>query len=276
MKLLPLPQAPTRQQAMFFRSSRLGPAVFFLFSLATMGAIIYAYAVGGISFVLMLVLLFGSLIFPLISSNMLVRSFQATNWLLALGPDRLWIKYRSYLNSHFPPDDLQIIELRYDELESVGLIRRKEITPGSRNGTQVQYYRHLEFALRQPFGNELPEALLAERNTKGSPGRRTSSRSLDYPVQVKGENTIRMRVNGIRPGWKTALREIEKTGITLAPEKREIEDYTVLLEDKRQMEDQLIVLVEQGKTIAAVKLARRRYGMTLTEAKNFIDGLSSR
>ena len=276
MKLLPLPQAPTRQQAMFFRNSRLGPAVFFLFSLAIMGAVIYGYAVGGIPFVLMLVFLFGCLIFPLLSLSMLVRSLQATNWLFALGPDRLWIKYRSYLNSHFPPDDLQIIELRYNEMESVALVRRKEITPGSRNGTQVQYYRHLEFTLCRPFGNELPEALLAEQNTKGSPDRKISSRSLDYPVQTKGENTVRMRVNGIRPGWKTALREIEKNGVTIAPEKREIEDYTELLEDKRQMEDQLIVLVEQGKTIAAVKLARRRYGMTLTEAKNFIDGLSSR
>lgn len=276
MKLLPLPQAPTRQQAMFFRSSRLGPVVFFLFSLAVIAAVIFAYAVGGIPFVFVLIFVPFSLIFPLISSNMVVRSFQTTNWLLALGPDRLWIKYRSYLNSHFPPDDLQIIELRYDEIESVGLIRRKEIMPGSRNRTQVQYCRHLEFALCRPFGNELPEALLAERNTKGSPGRRTSSRSLDYPVQAKGENTIRMRVNGIRPGCKTALREFEKNGINLAPEKREIEDYTELLEDKRQMEDQLIVLVEQGKTLAAVKLARRRYGMTLAEAKQFIDELSSR
>lgn len=276
MKLLPLPQAPTRLQAMFFRTSRLGSAVFFLFSAAIIAVIIHAYAAGNIPFVFMLIIILACLIFPLISLNMLVRSFQATNWLLALGSDRFWIKYRSYLNSHFPPDDLQIIELRYDEIESITLIRRKEITPGSRNGTQVQYYRHLEFALRRPFGNELPEALLAERNTKGSPDCRTSSRSLDYPVQVKGENTLRIRVNGLRPRWKTALREFEKNGVSIAPEKREAEDYTELLEDKRQMEDQLIVLVEQGKTLAAVKLARRRYGMNLTQANKFIDELSSR
>ena len=89
MKLLSLPQAPTRQQAMFFRSGRLGPAAFFLFSLAIMGALIYGYAVGDIPFVLMLVFVLGSLIFLPISLSMLVRSFQATNWLFALGPDRL-------------------------------------------------------------------------------------------------------------------------------------------------------------------------------------------
>ena len=276
MKLLSLPQAPTRQQAMFFRSGRLGPAAFFLFSLAIMGALIYGYAVGDIPFVLMLVFVLGSLIFLPISLSMLVRSFQATNWLFALGPDRLWIKYRSYLNSHFPPDDLQIIEWRYDEIGSVGLVRRKEITLGSRNRTQVQFYKHLEFTLHRPFGRELPNALLAELNAKDCPNRRIRSKAGDYPVQVKGENTFRMRVNSIRPGWKTALREIEKNGITVAPEKREAEDYTTPLEDKRQMEDQLIALAEQGKTIAAVKLARRRYGMGLTEAKKFIDELSAR
>lgn len=276
MKLLSLPQAPTRLQAIFFRSSRLGPAVLLLFSLAVIGAAVYSYSTGKAPLVVMLIIDFAGLLFTLFSLGMLVRSFQTTNWLLALGSDRLWIKYRSYLNSHFPPDDLQIIELPYAEIESVCLIRRKEIVYGSRNRTQTRFFKHLDVVLHQPFGSQLPEALLAERNAKAPLKRGCKSRSLDYPVCAKGQNIIRVRINDIRPGWKRALSELEHNGVSVTPEKRESEDFTQPLEDKRQMEDQLIRLVEQGRTIAAVKLARQRYGMGLSEAKQFIDELSAR
>lgn len=276
MKLLSLPQAPAQQQAAFFRHSWLGVAVVHLGLIALAGLMLYQYAIGEIPLGIMLVFVLASCFFMLFIFGVLVRSFKPTNWLLAVGIDRLWIKYRSYLNSHFPPDDLQVIELPYAEIESVGLIRRKEIVLGSKNRQQIQFSKHLEFTLRQPFGQELPEALQAERNAKDRSAKRIKSKASHYPVQVKGDKVFRVCISGIRPGWKRALRELETNGVVVACEKREAEDYTKPLSDKRQMEDQLIQLIEQGKTLAAVKLARQRYGMGLTEAKQFIDELGSR
>jgi hypothetical protein len=216
------------------------------------------------------------LLFVFLFAQNLYKAIINTNWLLAIASDRIWIKYRSYLNCHLPADDLQIIEFPFSEIESVCLVDRKEIVPNNRNAKQQQLFWFFEFTLYQPIDERLPNALRSERQLKDSQNRIIRYKNDDYPVRVSGDYSFRVRVNELRPRWKKALRELEHNGVTIAPEKREIEDYTVLLEDKRQMEDQLIVLVEQGKTIAAVKLACRRYGMTLTEAKNFIDGLSSR
>lgn len=276
MKLLSLHQAPTRQQAMFFRHSWFGTAIALIVSLGVVAAIVKGYSAGKLPFFALLMAGIVSVFIVSMAASMLRRAFQPSNWILAFGPDRLWVKYRSYLNSHFPPDDLQIIELRFDEIESVGLIRRKEVAPGSRKGKQIQFFKYLEFVLRQPFGSVLSDALQAERSVKDNKNRKIRLRYGDYPVLVKEENAFRVRVNSIRPGWKGLLSELQRNGIIIAPEKRETEDYTIPLEDKRRVEDQLIALAERGRTLTAVKLARRHYGMNLTEAKRFIDELSTR
>lgn len=276
MKLLSLPQAPTRQQAMFFRNSYLGPVIISCFFLLFAILMIYQYAIGKMPLMLMVVFAAGALLFMMIVTTILLRSLKSTNWLLALGPDRLWIKYRSYLNSHFPPEDLQIIELRYDAIEFVGLIRRKEILPGQKNGTVTKYSKHLDFVLRQSFDDVLPEALLSERNARAPQRKGIRSKSLDYPVRDKEGRIVRVRISGCRPGWKAALQELARNGVALSPDQRETEDYTLSVEDRRQIDDRLIQLVEQGNTIAAVKLACRHYDMGLAEAREFVHELGHR
>lgn len=275
MKLLSLPQAPTRQQATFYCHSWIGAAVLQLGMMAFAGVMVYKYAVGKVPLLIMLLFVSTLLFFMLLPVGSLRRSFQSTNWLLAVGLDRLWIKYRSYLNSHFPPEDLQIVELLFSEIKSVCLVRQKEITyVGPGNKSRTQFAKYLEFILYEPFSPELPAALQAERNVKDNPDKKIRYRSLDYPLQTKGNNSFRVCMSGIRPGWKAVLRNLETNGITITPERRETLDYTLPLEDKKQMDDQLINLVEQGKTLAAVKLARRRYGMGLTDARQFVKELS--
>jgi ribosomal protein L7/L12 len=52
-------------------------------------------------------------------------------------------------------------------------------------------------------------------------------------------------------------------------------DFTTLKErEPQEQEARLIELVETGQTIVAIKLARSLYGLNLTDAKTFVDGLS--
>lgn len=276
MKLLSLHQSPTRQQAMFFRHSWFGAAVVLIAVLGVAAAMIKGYTSGKVPLVALLAVGLGGVLAVLLTTSMLRRAFQPTNWLFALGPDRLWIKYRSYLKSHFPAEDFQIVEFRYDEIESVGLIRRVEKVPGQKGRTTTKFSRHLEIVAHHPFGVELSEALQLERSKKDSTASRIKSQSAHYPVQLKDDKTLRMCVTDIRPGQKTALGELKIHRIAVVAEKRESDDFTKPLKDKQEMEGRIVALVEKGDTVSAVHLVRQHYGMGLTEAKQFIDELSAR
>jgi len=56
-----------------------------------------------------------------------------------------------------------------------------------------------------------------------------------------------------------------------------VRDYTALGALKRhEQESKLLELVESGRIMDAIRLARSLYGYDVTEAKQFVDGLSSR
>lgn len=275
MNLLSLSQAPTGQQAKFFRHGWVMPAVV-IFGLVAFAVLIICEYAAGRAPKLILIFVPGFLLFLWLFTETLLCAFKPTNWLFALGLDRLWIKYRSYLNSHLPQEDLQVIELPYAEIESVCLIRRKEISCGNKGGKRIQFLKYLEFTLRELLEQSFSDALQAEREAKDCSMRRVRGKSGDYPVRINGDRTFRVHVNFIHPNPRKVLKELEINGVTVLLDKREVQDFTKSVSDKRQMEDHLIELVEQGKTIAAIKIARQRYGMGLAEAKQFIDGLSSR
>ncbi len=267
MKVLTLAESPTRMQAMFFRNGRLGNIIGFVLSLAAMTLIIYGYYYKGMPLPIMLLAAGFIALFVWLSLSSLFKSFLPTNWILAFGTNALWIKYRSYLNTHLASEDPQLILLSFSKIESAAYIRRTEHTMGSGNAVRTTSYRFLDLTLRQPVGQEVKDAVKAEKKKQ---------RWQACPLTIISPATLRIGIKGIWPGRKKLLEQLAFQGILLLPEKREVEDYTKPVADKRKMEEQILSLAEQGRKIDAIKLARVRYGMDLKEAKQFVDELSGR
>ena len=218
----------------------------------------------------------GVVLFILIIFGMVRKGFKSTNWLMVLSPDEVLIKYRSYLNCHMARSDRQVIVLDIDEIVAVRRVKRKEITLGQKNHTQTRYLKFLEIMLAEGLGGEVKEALTserqAERDYKNQTGK-TTTKFRDYPVSVKDDSILRVKMSSVRPGVKGALEWFGANGIEQLEEISEEEDFTVTFEDKKQMDDKILTLAMSGKKIGAIKLARSAYGMGLSEAKEFVDGL---
>ncbi|MCD6394414.1 MAG: hypothetical protein J7M40_13005 [Planctomycetes bacterium] len=276
MKILTLDEAGVRFGGKVFRSM-VFPAIVVFVAFASIGiglfvnywkddAPLWALIVFEPAVALFLLLMFG----------MVRKGFKSTNWLMVLSADEVLIKYRSYLNCHLSRRDRQVFVMKVDQIGWVRKVKRKEITFGMRGGKQTAYLTFLDIMLAEGVGEDAKEALVAEQRAReyrktwyGS----TRSKSGDYPVSVKDDNILRVKMSWVRPGVKAALRWFGANGVEERPICKEAEDFTATGKDKKQMDDKILTLAMGGKKIAAVKLARRAYGMGLSEAKNFVEGL---
>lgn len=266
MKILLFSQGPTRIQAMFFRNARLPYAIGLALSVLAFAAMVWGYTHDKLSFIILLFAVLPAFLIWLLSYT-LYKACLPTNWILAIGTDMLWIKYRSYLNSHLASEDPQLVTVCFSEIESAADVIRTEHTRKSGNNRRTTSYRFLDLTLHQPISGELKEALKAERQKQ---------RWQACPLSVTGPAVLRINIRGMHPGCKHLLQQLAQNGITITPQKREFEDFTKPVSDKKQLEEQILGLAERGHKIEAVELARQRYGMNLTEAKQFVDELSVR
>jgi hypothetical protein len=276
MKILTLDEAGVRFGGKVFRT-RVFPAILMFVVFAGVGVGLgVGYWKGEVPIWVMIVFEPILALILLFVFGMIRKGFKSTNWLMVLSPDEVLIKYRSYLNCHMARSDRQVIVLDIDEIVAVRRVKRKEITLGQKNHTQTRYLKFLEIMLAEGLGGEVKEALTFERQAERdykNPSGKTTTKFGDYPVSVKDENVLRVKMSSVRPGVKGALAWFGANGVELLEEISEEEDFTVTFEDKKQMDDKILTLAMGGKKIAAIKLARRAYGMGLREAKEFVDGL---
>ena len=73
-------------------------------------------------------------IFPLIFHKLVTARFRSSNWLVRLTDDGLFIKFRSYLNSHFPDQDLSVVFISHSEIRSARFILHKQEVPDRDDG----------------------------------------------------------------------------------------------------------------------------------------------
>jgi hypothetical protein len=276
MKLLSLEQAPMRFGGLVFRTSVLPNVVAFVIAAGGAGVVVVTYMKGGLP--LWGSILIGLVIVPLmfLFFGMVRKGLASTNWLMVLDPRGILIKYRSYLNSHMPRGDMQVISLDPDDIRQVCKVKRKEKAEGMRNKKETRYLTFLDITLAEPFGEELAEAMAAERTAKYMKKKwhgTTSSKFQDYPVSIQGDCTLRVRFNSIRPGMGQAMQWFQRNGTEVAPVQKESADFTVSAGDKKDMEDKILRLAMDGRTMAAIRTARKVYGMGLAEAKTFVENL---
>lgn len=210
-----------------------------------------------------------------------LKAFRATNWLLRIAPDGLWINLRSYRNDNFAPAATALL-VPYAEIVSVGesAIRRSEQSGGK---TTVWTDRYLEVRLAAAVPAEVAQQISEERRRtapkKYLGGLVTSeSRYLHVPVSLRSDNVLRLAWRGrcdfIVPSLKNALAALSaECQVEDAPAK-DLANTKQLSDD--EIDHLIIECVETGDTFGAIKLLRDKRGYSLKQAKDFVDELTVR
>jgi hypothetical protein len=166
-----------------------------------------------------------------------------------------------------------VLELKHEEVEWVRGHWQTTLSKNEGSGTTAEGCAYLEI---QPRGIDL-EALRG--HIKAASGPRIWHGVhiwRDFPVSITAEGLIRVQWSGrqtvVTPRLKRALAMLG-THLSVRPEVEACQDFTVPVADQRQMEQRIVELVEQGRLLDATKLARQRYGYSLSEARTFVEQL---
>lgn len=280
MKLLKLQDVSLGQHHCVCKQSPLAQFVaFLLFGALTMGAFcwhrfgalpLWGAILGG-GFLFLISLLFFSIF---------KKSLATTNWIMAVGPNEVLIKFRSYLNAHFPKTDPQVVQLLPSELQWARITKQRITAPGSDNGNVTSFHTFVDLSVRAGDLSPLQDRLKYERTVQIETGTKvkTRSRARHYPVSVVDSQLIRIEWRSphdvVVPGAKKALAALSRCGIAVDSLHREVIDLTEdRSETKKSTEDKILHLAERGNLMAATKLARRAYKLSLTDAKQFVEEL---
>ncbi len=215
-------------------------------------------------------LLFGLLMFPVVGIT-----FRRSNWLVRAGRDWLLIKIRSDSNAKLPEPHPIAVSLRYEEVEWARWTREVVTRHGlnSLSGSQGQKIHILDLKLRvdREALESLRKTVDAELAFKPPAGHTLAHH---YPVRLDGDV--------LRVQWRWFLRPtiprlLNEVGREFAVEKPLdlTKDFTREI-PKAEIDDEVLELARRGETLAAIGLAQKSYGMSLTEAKAFVEGLVGR
>jgi hypothetical protein len=186
-------------------------------------------------------------------ARMYARARGPANWLLAFNRRRLLIKYRSYMNASLAPDIPDVVELDRSMIAGVRAMREEFTGRGSDGETTRQTVMYLDVQLAPGVdAAELRERLRTEQTLHhdGAVWR-------DYPVSLIDDSTIRVEWRSERTRVVPALHAAISALTPNADSSREIR-----------------LLVQQGRVMEAVGLARRILDCDVTGAKRYVDQLS--
>ena len=93
------------------------------------------------------------------------RTLHPANWLLRVSGERLWIKFRSYLNDQFPADEVQIVQLGRAEVAWVKPVKVRTTVTNRQVGAvdTTTWLKYLEIGLVACDTTALRECLQRER-----------------------------------------------------------------------------------------------------------------
>ena len=210
------------------------------------------------------------------------KAMSPTNWLLAIGPDRVLIKFRSYLNTQLPEEDPQVVSLSFSEIEAAQITKEKiRYYRSQGNSKTTEYQTHFDLHIKTDSLQPLRERLRYERSVKtykDSGIYKSSTKARHYPVSVPEDKIIRIhwRCSGsfVTGGIKKAADLLARNHVIIKPVQRKISDFTTkAVQDGAKAGDKILELAESGNIIAATKLAKRVYNYDTTQAKKFVDSL---
>jgi hypothetical protein len=221
-------------------------------------------------------------LFSIICFRHLAKTLTPTNWLVAVGPDRIIIKFRSYLNPHLPADDPQVVSLSFSEIEAAQITKEKIRYYGSqKNSKTTEYQTYLDLLIKAVNLQPLRKRLKYERSIKtykNSGIYKYGTKSHHYPVSVPEDKIIRIQWRGpgsyITPGVKKAADLLARQHIIIRPVQRQFCDFTKrAVQEGAKADDKILELAEKGKIFAAIRLAKQVYDYDTTQARQFVESL---
>jgi hypothetical protein len=200
-------------------------------------------------------------------------AFTADNWVLRVGADGLMLHLRSYANRHFSRDCETAVYLAWEEVAGVSGITERQKLPSGLHSTSGVERRHriLELELRTDT-EELRQAISRERERKAPKIGISRSKSSQYPVTVVSPGVVHIAFGGLSPGLDRAL-EILGERAPCRRELRRLEVDWARLEGK-ELDRFVVRLHREGDTLGAESIVRRRYGVSLNEAADYVERLS--
>ena len=285
MKFYRLDEIPNRPDNVVFQESGLRGAIFFcLFALLTGGALAFGIAgtlrndVASLPMVIAYVVAAALFLITWIALGSLRASLRPTNWLLRYNPDGLFIKFRSYLNSHFPQEDVAAFFLPNSEIAWARKTHEVRLIPDKGDGETTEGWTYLDLKLCTSDTADLESHLKRERMQEAPKVGISRTKYQHYPVRLLPEGILRLDWNGpssrIVPRIDEALKVLRfslpiEHEVFLKPKREE-------LTDNMEMETRILEFAERGNIIDAVALTKRLYGYDTTEAKEFVETLLKR
>lgn len=266
MKLLKISEVEIKPEYELYKQSTfwsLFAVVFFVLSM--LGIIIWGIS-GGIPIGMMIFSASGLVIFILIFFSSYKKSLKPENWAVYLTDKHIFIKFRSFLNTAYPEDDPQVVCFKYSEIGSFFKGKETRTTPTMSGTKQIEYIKFIDLYIRTNT-LELDKQLNYERTIKAK------TRWHHNYVFVK-DNKVRIiwfDTNTIlTPNLTTVVKSLTKKGVyrTYNSDIANIACNLMSDEDRNILE-----LYNQGKYLESISMARRLYGINLSEAKEFVNEL---
>ena len=235
------------------------------------------------------------------------------NWLVKSCPDRLFVKFRSYLNDHYPDTDPTVLEIEYSEIEWIRRTRERLTTPScnEEDANQIQFFTFLDLKLKNGDLSRLQEVLQQERNRK-PPRSKTDElrhelflarkrKAPDSEINRLKENIKREKAREPKKTLRSRIKHhhypvrvvqpdivrIQWNGIhpRIGPAMDFLSQYlpvkpelslatdTTSSTENNRPDDVILDLAMRGKIFQAITLVRKTYGYSLTQSKQFVDDL---
>lgn len=293
MKFYRLSEIPYRGDDLVFKASMAGifiwPVVYFGIAIALLVLGIDGTKIYGLQIPSGVLFYGGSAVFGLlgwVASGQVRARMKPTNWLLRCDGSGLIIKYRSFMNWRLPAEDVQVGEFNYSEIARIREVRKQRTTFGAQHSTSrsLQYVTYLDICLANDETSDLEAHLEAERKAE-SPGRfgalNYKSNVLDYPVEVLPGGIVRLRWSKsagykIKPSLTKAIAYLSRYVNTTATISQKVDLTQPSNLSSEEGDTNILKLVKSGDKTGAVKLTRKIYSCSLSEAAAFVDKLQSK
>ena len=264
-----------KRGAQVFRHSRLASLIWFVGFFGGLTALLYVAVSGGIetetvnlpaplAYWMAAVLA----VIAALAGRRLTLSLKPDNWMARVHAGGLDLHLRSYLNSHLPKDCITVARLEWREIRTAEVIS-KWISTMADHRTRVQYI---------VFDVDSPDIDTLDRHLRAVQHQRTGTGVWqDYPVQVVMPMSVRVQWNDISPPIPSAIEALRRHGVSIRHGSIDLIQESVQPQDEpADVDSKILELVLAGNKIAAIKLARQRYGLSLAEAKCFVEDLMGR
>jgi hypothetical protein len=216
----------------------------------------------------------GVLLLGLIVMQKFIRArFQPSNWLVRLSDQGIFLQFRSYLNQHFPAHDLTVVFIPYIEIRSVRLVQERSNIPYrdlDRPLAERSYIQRRRLVELELTGDLAPLTQALANESIKHPSSVTLYKH--YPVRMTSPPFVQVEW-GVVPGPDVLVDALRRyTNIASPIEVSHDYEHLEGL-SREEQESRLLSLVEAGKTLDAVYVARKLYSYDLTQARAFVEGL---